>query len=332
MNYIVLDLEWNQAAYKSDEEDELPFEIIEIGAVKLDENCENPEEYDELVRPQVYPFLLRRTKEITGLTDADLDKRGVFFDELCPKFLEWCGKDYVFCIWGTSDLTQLERNMAYYDIKIPWKYPLKYLDVQKLFALQEKEGKARRNLESAIEAYGVKKDRPFHRAVDDAVYTAEVLKRIDRTKYEAYFSVDYYRLPKNRFEETTFHFETYSKYVSREFPMKEELMENRKVKEIPCLYCRKQTRKVVPWFADSTKNYFALSFCQEHGMMKGRIRIKTTENGTGVFGVRTVKPCTPEDETNILRKRDSLKERRKEHRKSQSRNRRAHRAAEEGEA
>ena len=39
MNYIVLDLEWNQCPTgKSGEIRRLPFEIIEIGAVKLDKN------------------------------------------------------------------------------------------------------------------------------------------------------------------------------------------------------------------------------------------------------------------------------------------------------
>ena len=39
MNYIVFDLEWNQCPYgKEKENKKLPFEIIEIGAVKLDEN------------------------------------------------------------------------------------------------------------------------------------------------------------------------------------------------------------------------------------------------------------------------------------------------------
>ena len=38
MKYIVLDLEWNQSARgKSFEKKEIPFEIIQIGAVKLDE-------------------------------------------------------------------------------------------------------------------------------------------------------------------------------------------------------------------------------------------------------------------------------------------------------
>ncbi len=42
MNYIVFDLEWNQAAdLKTRRENRLLFEIIEIGAIKLNEkkNC-----------------------------------------------------------------------------------------------------------------------------------------------------------------------------------------------------------------------------------------------------------------------------------------------------
>ena len=39
MNYVVVDFEWNQACYgKGSEDPKIPFEIIEIGAVKLDEN------------------------------------------------------------------------------------------------------------------------------------------------------------------------------------------------------------------------------------------------------------------------------------------------------
>ena len=38
MNYIVLDLEWNQCpSGKRREDPSLPFEIIEIGAVRMDE-------------------------------------------------------------------------------------------------------------------------------------------------------------------------------------------------------------------------------------------------------------------------------------------------------
>ena len=39
MNYIVLDLEWNQSSSGEEEVVKvLPFEIIEIGAIKLNSN------------------------------------------------------------------------------------------------------------------------------------------------------------------------------------------------------------------------------------------------------------------------------------------------------
>ena len=318
MNYIVLDLEWNQAAYKVDEEEEIPFEIIEIGAVKLNDKAEKIDQFSCLIRPQIYPFLLRRTKEITGLRDDDLDRDGIYFEDAGQQFLDWCGKDYIFCIWGPSDLTQLERNLAYYDIRIPWKYPLKYLDVQKLYALQMKEGKTRRTLEYVIGAMEIPVDGPFHRAIEDAEYTAQVFRRIDREHYESFFSVDYYRIPKNRFEEATFYFETYSKYVSRKFNLKEEAVKNRRVREMPCLYCRRQMKKEINWFSDGGHSYFALATCKTHGLMKGRIRIKTTENYDGVFAVRTIKPCSEEDQASIVKKRENLTAKRRERRKKES--------------
>lgn len=319
MNYIVLDLEWNQAAYKVDEEGDLPFEIIEIGAVKLNENAEKTDEFQRLIRPQVYPFLLRRTKELTGWKDRDLDERGVYFEDACEEFLKWCGRDYVFAVWGGSDLTQFQRNMAYFKIRIPWKFPLKYLDVQKLFALQENEGKTRRTLESAVERYGLPMDRPFHHAVDDAAYTAAVFQKIDRSRFEQYYSVDYYFVPRHRFEEKTFIFPTYSKYVSKVFNLKEEAYAYPRVREFPCRICQRRCHRIISWFSDG-RTYLALGKCKEHGMMRARIRIKAAERFEGFFGVRTVKSCTPEEEEVIRSKKEALKARRREKRKRERKN------------
>lgn len=314
MNYIVLDLEWNQAAYKADEEWKIPFEIIEIGAVKLNENCEIVETFQRLIRPQVYPFLLRRTKELTGWKDEDLDRDGVYFETAAREFLDFCGKDYKFVVWGGSDLTQFERNLAYYKMKIPWKYPLKYLDAQKLYALQENEGKQRRPLEMVVEKYGLPQDRPFHHAADDAYYTAKVFALLDRANYEEYYSVDYYAIPRNRFEEKTFSFPTYSKYVSRSFNMKEEALAHHRVREFPCRFCGRKVKRIINWFTDG-RTYMALGTCKEHGMMRARIRIKQAEAFQGYFAVRTVKTCTPEDEAKIREKKENIAKKRREKRK-----------------
>lgn len=52
---------------------------------------------------------------------------------------------------GTLDLTELQRNMAYYEMPLLAPGPLPYLDVQKLFAIAYEERKIRRNLEYAID-------------------------------------------------------------------------------------------------------------------------------------------------------------------------------------
>ena len=66
MNYIVCDLEFNQKYIPSNTTDknnnesidstmkQLPFEIIQIGAVKINENLEITSNFNELIRPIVY--------------------------------------------------------------------------------------------------------------------------------------------------------------------------------------------------------------------------------------------------------------------------------------
>lgn len=64
MNYIVLDLEWNQSADgKAYTNSRIPFEIIQIGAVKLDENFSEISQFDRYIRPAVYTKLMIRFKK-----------------------------------------------------------------------------------------------------------------------------------------------------------------------------------------------------------------------------------------------------------------------------
>ena len=66
MNYIVLDLEWNQSPNGKDRENpRIPFEIIEIGAVRVSESFEILDSFSERIRPQIYHQLHYRTKQIS---------------------------------------------------------------------------------------------------------------------------------------------------------------------------------------------------------------------------------------------------------------------------
>ena len=74
MNYIVVDFEWNQTSYgKGSENRKIPFEIIEIGAVKLNEKRKEVDRFSRTIRPKVYKKLHYITKELTGITQEELN-------------------------------------------------------------------------------------------------------------------------------------------------------------------------------------------------------------------------------------------------------------------
>ena len=83
MNYIVFDLEWNQCPFGKDRENpRLPFEIIEIGAVKLDEGKKVLGEFHRLIHPMVYKRIHFRTKEILGMSMKMLESGDFFYDAI----------------------------------------------------------------------------------------------------------------------------------------------------------------------------------------------------------------------------------------------------------
>ena len=71
MNYVVVDFEWNQAmSSKSSVFNKLPIhlrgEIIEIGAVRLDENMQPAEEFTIDIKPVYFKRMHYKVKKITG--------------------------------------------------------------------------------------------------------------------------------------------------------------------------------------------------------------------------------------------------------------------------
>ena len=95
---------------------------------------------------------------------AELRQEGEPFDVVMNRFLAWCGEEeYCFCTWGSMDLTELQRNMAYHKLPNPFPRPLLYLDIQKLYCLQYGDGKNKVSLDMAVQIQGMEEERPFHR-------------------------------------------------------------------------------------------------------------------------------------------------------------------------
>ena len=182
MNFIVFDLEWNQSPEgKKYSNRRLPFEIIEIGAVKLNERKETVDTFHRLIKPQVYSWIHNSIREVIHVNYKDLET-GTPFPQAVREFIEWCGDDWYFCTWGNQDVMELQRNMKYYELLYLLPGPVAYYDIQKLFSACFEDGESRRSLEYAIDFLGIKKGEDFHRAFADAFYTAKVLTFMENKK------------------------------------------------------------------------------------------------------------------------------------------------------
>jgi inhibitor of KinA sporulation pathway (predicted exonuclease) len=314
MNYIVLDLEWNQCpSGKKHEDPTLPFEIIEIGAVKLSADFRPLGSYHEIIQPEVYKKLHYITRNVINLKEHDLQgKRS--FPEVFRDFSVWCGEDYLFSSWGSSDLPELQRNVAWHQKKgnldpvWPFAIPLFYRDVQKLFSIVHEDGVKRRSLEWAVEYLKLDKKEKFHDAFSDAVYTSRILAQIPREVIDQYVSVDTFKTPRNREEEILLSDGSCTRFISRSFKSQETVMRDRLIAQVRCPICGGQCHKKIDWFQETGKNLLCAADCPEHRLLKGKVHLR--QNGAGRwFAIKTIETVPVSELDLILKRQESARKR-----------------------
>ena len=308
-----MDLEWNQNPYgKSNFTTDINFEIIEIGAIRVNERREILDSFQQIIRPRVYKKLHYKIQEITHFTEEELS-HGKDFRKVIREFLEWCGDDYIFCTWGSMDLTELQKNMKHYGLERILEFPLFYVDLQKMFSLRYDDGHMKRTLTSAVEYLQIEEDEQFHRALSDAYYTAKVMQTMDFEKYKGRLSIDTFYTPRIKEEEIFVRFDQYTKRVTREFLTKEEMFEDKDIKELRCNQCDSLLEICLDWFSDSGKTYYCLGKCPEHGYVRGKIKVKKLEEDS-FFAIKIMKSTDEEGAEKIYEKQESIREKRRERR------------------
>ncbi len=130
MIHIFVDFEMNIIAKELfDEIKDCHMEIIEIGAVAIDEKLQEIGSYKCYIKPQYNEHIMPRYVELTGINDdmvaGAADFKKCFFD-----FLDWCGsfggfKGYTIYSWSKSDLDQIKRELKFKKInteqhKVKW--------------------------------------------------------------------------------------------------------------------------------------------------------------------------------------------------------------------
>lgn len=183
MNYIVLDMEWNQPSpglkieYKNDRC--LANEIIQIGAVKMNDSREITDTFEINIKPQELKHINHNVRKLTGIDD-ELLADAVHIDKAIKAFQDWCGTDFVFLTWGYDDISVLGSNLTYFGLPTDW-LP-NFYNLQMIFCAQTENLNKQYSLAYAAEYFGITLDKPLHDALTDAYYTALVCAALDMEK------------------------------------------------------------------------------------------------------------------------------------------------------
>jgi DNA polymerase III epsilon subunit-like protein len=182
MYFIVFDLELNQDfsslqnLYKKILP--IPFEIIQIGAVKLDSGFNTIDTFNRYVKPTIYTKINPFITELTGITTDQLQSEEQF-PEIYKAFTEFiAGTDSIFCIWGTSDIKELFGNVEIHILSSKL-LPRRFINIQPYVSMYFNfPPKNLLRLQHAVELLNLPIKYTFHNAFYDAYYTAEIFKKI----------------------------------------------------------------------------------------------------------------------------------------------------------
>lgn len=159
-------------------------EIIEIGAVKLDDTYKEIDSFKTYVKPGITPVTSRITN-LTGITNEMVDDAPDFAIAM-DRFIAWGLSADVIYAWSENDLRQFnrERKLKSYNNPDAQKLASKWKDFQKEFARML--GTRRRlALSDAVFYLGEDFQGKEHDALWDARNTAEVfVLSKNREKFE----------------------------------------------------------------------------------------------------------------------------------------------------
>lgn len=180
MHYIVFDLEFNQDFNSLQISDEkvlkCPFEIVQIGAVKLDSDFHTAATFNRYIKPVIYMKVSPFVTDLTGISTDQLVSEEPF-PEVFDDFVEFIGEgDFVSVVWGMSDMKELYRNADYHrvDKKL---LPEMFINLQPYVSTHlNLTPKKLLKLQAAVETLNIPEPHSFHNALYDAYYTAEIFK------------------------------------------------------------------------------------------------------------------------------------------------------------
>ena len=270
MKYIMLDLEWNQAyaqkaiAVQKRLSARLRGEVIQIGAVMMDEEMNFCGSYSVIVKPKYFCKIHRHVMLLTGITQEKMDM-GIPLESAIVKFHDWCGDDFAFFTWGPDDIPMLKENLAVCDINSDWLDNV--FDLQPIFNSQTDGQKQQRSLEYAMELFNIEQTLPSHDALNDAYFTALVAQKLDLKKGMAqYHSADEDYLFDETYGDSNIGEDGYVEFS--------EFFAEEKSSITHCPKCDKPLTDKHSTLHCKGRRYLTLFNCEEHGPLFLQIKLQ----------------------------------------------------------
>lgn len=279
MNYVVVDLEWNQAmSSKSSVFNKLPIhlsgEIIEIGAVKLRGDMSPGEEFTIDVKPVYFRRMHYKVKKITGF-DKERLAHGIAFADALEQLRQWCGDDVTFITWGNDDQRIMEQNIIIHDLD--WDWIAGWVNLQLIYNLQTGGDKNQKSLASAMEHFQIEQTRVAHDALGDAYNTALVASRLDMEEGLRLYP-DAARILASRMPNYKPHVDSEGPEALEHscfdgFESKAAAFADSRISVLPCPCCGGET-KAQKWINQGDQRYMNLYSCPEHGQYLVRTKFR----------------------------------------------------------
>ncbi|UZW12884.1 exonuclease domain-containing protein [Clostridium pasteurianum] len=147
------------------------WEAVSIGAVKVSANGEIHDTFYSLIKPSKQSILSDRCKEITGLSQNDIDG-AVGLKGAMSNFSGWVGdKPTIFVSWGKEDIKVLKKDDKYNGFRLPIisRMRKKYIDFQKEFCHYYLNSKDMTSLIRALAMFNLNFEGAQHNALDDTI-------------------------------------------------------------------------------------------------------------------------------------------------------------------
>ena len=175
MKHVVVDLEMNPVSREFREvRRKLNEEVIEIGAVRLDENFQQEAEFQCYVKPEYGP-IKKHITSLTGITQAMVaDKKT--YAACFQDFVDWVGEEETkIYSWSMADIKQLRSECRY---KLP-DFDIEWLNARWVDLQQEFDDRLGLHnslaLKHALGAMDHKFEGTQHTALADAINTSAIL-------------------------------------------------------------------------------------------------------------------------------------------------------------